>query len=600
MLRHYQKLYDLLSSAERRKFFYLVVLIGFMALVDVLSVFSILPFLAVMAKPELVDTNATLAGVRTMLGLSTPREMFLVIGGAVFSLLILAFILKAGTLFAIARYAHMRNHYISDRLLRSYLSNPYIWFLGQNSVNLGRALLYEVDRVIGEAMLPAMRIFAHAASLLCIVLMLVAVNPAIALSVAASMTLTYMAIYLVVRRALFRIGERRSRLNAERYKIAQEAISGVKELKLYGLEDTYLRLYRKPSFSLARVASAGQIIGEMPRYFLEMVTFGSLIGIVLFLLWDETRDLTDIIPIVGLFSVAGLRMFPAFQQIYHAMIQMRMVTPILDSVHAEITATQSRVKTFGRDSTLVLPFHQELRFDEVRFRYAGARTVALDGLSMTVPANTTIGIVGGSGAGKTTCIDILLGLLQPDAGRITVDGTTLDAQTLQAWQNNIGYVPQSIFLIDDSVAANIAFGTPPEARDHQAVERAARLAELHEFVTGQLPEGYDTMVGERGVRLSGGQRQRIGIARALYHDPDVLIFDEATSALDNLTEKAVIDAVHRLGGQKTVIMIAHRLSTVRSCDIIFMMEAGRVIAQGSYDELLEHNAAFRRMAGVDT
>jgi ABC-type multidrug transport system fused ATPase/permease subunit len=219
-------------------------------------------------------------------------------------------------------------------------------------------------------------------------------------------------------------------------------------------------------------------------------------------------------------------------------------------------------------------------------------------MTLTIPARSTVGIVGGTGAGKTTTVDIMLGLLVPDRGTLSVDGVPIGRDNLRAWQRSIGYVPQQIFLSDETVAANIAFGRAEADIDHAAVERAARIAELHDFVMRELPEGYATKVGERGVRLSGGQRQRIGIARALYHDPDVLILDEATSALDNLTERAVMDAVHNLGHAKTVVMIAHRLSTVRECDTIFMLEGGRVVAAGSYDDLIASNRQFRALAGA--
>jgi ABC-type multidrug transport system fused ATPase/permease subunit len=220
----------------------------------------------------------------------------------------------------------------------------------------------------------------------------------------------------------------------------------------------------------------------------------------------------------------------------------------------------------------------------------------LAGLSLQVWAKTTVGIVGGTGAGKTTAVDVLLGLLQPQTGTLRVDGTAITQANLRSWQRAVGYVPQQIFLIDDSVGANIAFGIPLEDRDQAAIEAAARVANLHDFVLSDLPQGYDTHVGERGVRLSGGQRQRIGIARALYHNPEVLILDEATSALDNLTERAVMEAVHTLGRQKTIIMIAHRLSTVRNCDRIFLLEQGRVSAAGTYEELVAGSEVFRRMA----
>jgi ABC-type multidrug transport system fused ATPase/permease subunit len=242
---------------------------------------------------------------------------------------------------------------------------------------------------------------------------------------------------------------------------------------------------------------------------------------------------------------------------------------------------------------------RQLELVDVHYAYPKAARPALRGISLSIAANSTVGIVGGTGAGKTTAVDLILGLLRPDQGNILVDDEPITAENLRSWQDNLGYVPQQIFLIDDTVSANIAFGLLPGKRDPAAIERAARLAELHDFVCAELPQGYDTMVGERGVRLSGGQRQRIGIARALYHDPDVLILDEATSALDNLTERAVMQAVQNLGHKKTVIMIAHRLSTVRNCDIIFLLERGVVVAKGKYDELVAGNDVFRRMAQVE-
>jgi ATP-binding cassette, subfamily B, bacterial PglK len=292
--------------------------------------------------------------------------------------------------------------------------------------------------------------------------------------------------------------------------------------------------------------------------------------------------------------MAGMKLFPALQAIYNNLASIRYSTEALEKLHHSVMSLSDPVPQDLSAPPLKLTKSLELR--DLRFRYPGAEVNSLDGLSLTIPAFSTIGIVGGTGAGKTTVIDLILGLLRPDGGEIRVDGQVITDDRVRAWQKSLGYVPQAIYLSDDTVAANIAFGVAPEHIDRDAVERAARIANLHDFVTTDLPQAYDTLVGERGVRLSGGQRQRIGIARALYHNPDVLILDEATSALDNLTEKAVMEAVHNLGHAKTVIMIAHRLSTVQECDTIFLLERGKLEAQGPYDQLIAENASFRKLA----
>jgi ABC-type multidrug transport system fused ATPase/permease subunit len=279
---------------------------------------------------------------------------------------------------------------------------------------------------------------------------------------------------------------------------------------------------------------------------------------------------------------------------YYALAEMRFVTPILTKVHGDIMRYAPTDAPPPPDVPAVR-LRERLALSDVRYAYPTAERGAIDGLTLAIEAHTSVGIVGGTGAGKTTAVDVILGLLRPQQGALVVDGVEVTDATIRGWQKSVGYVPQHIFLTDDTVTANIAFGIEPAEVDMAAVERAAHIAELHNFVLKELPEGYDTTLGERGVRLSGGQRQRIGIARALYHDPDVLVLDEATSALDNLTERAVMDAVHNLGRDKTIIMIAHRLSTVRDCDSIFMLERGQVVAKGSYDDLVESNADFHKL-----
>ncbi|MDX1429795.1 MAG: ATP-binding cassette domain-containing protein, partial [Rhodothermales bacterium] len=304
------------------------------------------------------------------------------------------------------------------------------------------------------------------------------------------------------------------------------------------------------------------------------------------------------LPIIGLYAFAGIRLFPATQTIYQNIARMRVGKPALDALYEDLNQQPQEAARIAEsvrhlDQTPLLENALELR--NISFRYPDSEWTAINGLSLRIDARTTVAFVGRTGSGKTTLSDIVLGLLHPVEGQVIVDGKEIGPENLRHWQSRIGYVPQDIFLSDDTVRNNIAFGLPDGEIDQEAVERAARLAELHDFVVSALPKGYDTMVGERGIRLSGGQRQRIGIARALFGDPDLLVLDEATSALDNMTERAVMDAVHNLARKKTIIMVAHRLSTVRDCDVIFLIEGGQLKAKGRYEELVEMSDQFRSM-----
>jgi ABC-type bacteriocin/lantibiotic exporter with double-glycine peptidase domain len=409
---------------------------------------------------------------------------------------------------------------------------------------------------------------------------------------------TYGAIFIAVRRLLTQLGGRRYRANRRRFHVTQEATGGVKELKILGLESTFLRRYRDAAFEMANTLVRIQVLSVLPRYLLEAVAFGGMLLLILVLLTRGDGDISHLIPTLGIVATVGLRLIPSLQQIYGRGTSLRQSQEPLMKMHADITNLRRKEPEEATEEHHdgVLPLTSELVLKDIVFTYPGAAKPALRGLSLAVRANSTIGIVGGTGAGKTTLIDVLLGLLQPSSGEITIDGQTLKPNTLRAWQKTLGYVPQTIFLSDGSILENIAFGIPLNEIDRVAAERAARVAAIHDFILSDLPDGYDSQVGERGVRLSGGQRQRVGIARALYHDPSTLIFDEATSALDPMTEAVVMDAVHRISGEKTIVMIAHRLSTVRECDHIFLLREGNVAAQGTFDEIREQDEEFRRFS----
>lgn len=601
MFSTYRQLFDLLDARERRRILLLLVMISVAAVMDMVGIASILPFLAAVSDPAGAKSHALLSGLYRFFGFTNDRSFLVFLGLLVLAALVLGMIAKVTANFAISRFGHMRNHTIGSRLLAAYLRQPYVWFLNHHSADLGKTVLYEVERIIMESLLPSVRLVSYLVSLLFLIGLLIAVQPWVAFVSAAVMGGSYSLIYWLARRKVGQLGRRRAVDNAERYKIAMESIGGIKDVKLIGLEDTYLARFAIPSRRVANSASVGQVIGELPRHLLEVVAFGGMVALILVMLLTGSGKIGDILPTLGVFAFAGLRMFPAMQQIYLAMTQMRFVAPLLNNVHEsmKMADAQSWPRNGARAKIPPLVLRRSLELRDITYTYPGAEQTALNGLSLKITARSTVGIVGGSGAGKTTAVDVMLGLLSADSGTLLVDGVPVGNGNLRAWQNAIGYVPQHIYLIDDSVAANIAFGIPPEQIDQQAVERAARIANLHDFVMTEMADGYATFVGERGVRLSGGQRQRIGIARALYHDPEVLIFDEATSALDNLTERAVMAAVNNLAHSKTIIMIAHRLSTVRKCDVIFFLEKGRMAAQGTFDELVANHESFRQMAADD-
>ena len=591
-----KKLLALLTPPERKRAGVLMGMILVMAFLDMLGVASILPFMAVLANPELVQTNIMLNTAFTTsrhIGIHTTEQFLFALGVLVFVLLVVSLVFKALTTYAQTRFALMREYSIGKRLVEGYLHQPYSWFLNRHSADLGKTILSEVGTVMSNGMTPLMTLMAQSAVALALLILLLVVDPLLALSVGVVLGLAYAGVLAAMSGWLKRLGQARIDANHERFTAVSEAFGAAKEVKVGGLEQAYIERFAKPAEIYAKSEATANLIAQLPRFALEAIAFGGMLLVMLYLM-VSTGSFAAALPIIALYAFAGYRLMPALQQIYVAFTQLRYAGPALDALHADLINLQAAyTHTMNRTP---LPLTQAITLNQVSYRYPNAPQPALKGINLTIPAHSTIGFVGATGSGKTTTVDVILGLLEPQEGALKIDGQAITATNRRAWQRAIGYVPQHIYLADDSVAANIAFGVAIKDIDQQAVERAAKIANLHAFVSSDLPQGYATTMGERGVRLSGGQRQRIGIARALYHNPQVLILDEATSALDNLTEQAVMEAVNKLGHDITIILIAHRLSTVRQCDQIYLLEQGEVKAQGTFDELTQANERFRAMA----
>ena len=600
MLNTYLKLWAILDTRERRRALIVFALVLVVALVETGGVASIMPFIAVLSRPEVVETNHTLSTAYRFLGFRSREGFLLAMGVAVFVIFMFSLVMKVLGAWAQARFSQNRNHSWGCRLMAGYLGQPYEWFLNQHSAELSASVLTEVNQVVNNALLPAMQAISGALITVCLVALLVAVEPVLAIGAAVMLGGMYGIVELASRARLSRIGIERRNAARARYKVLQEALGGVKDVKVGGLESQFVGRFSVPSQKFAETQISATLISQLPSFAMQGILFGALLLAILYLL--ATRgDFKSVLPVISVFALAGYRLMPALQLVFQSVAKIRFMEAAVDSLAADLGFVKKAKEGHASSAEVAEPvprisLDEAVELRNVTYTYPEASQPTLRGLSLHVPARATHGLVGSTGSGKTTMIDMLLGLLEPETGALVVDGVVVEGDLVPRWQRTVGYVPQQIFLSDDTIAGNIAFGVPPRLVDREAVEQAARTANLHDFILKNLPDGYETFVGERGVRLSGGQRQRIGIARALYRDPQLLILDEATSALDNVTERAVMDAVHNLGGQKTLVLVAHRLSTVRECDCIHLVEGGQVVASGTYDALIDESAEFRALA----
>ncbi len=591
-MKTFKKLFFLLSTQEQKLAILLVVMMTIMAMLETLGVASILPFMAVLTNPDLIESNIILSNIFQkfrLLGVENKQQFTFILGVIVFLFLVFSLIFKALTNYTEVRFVQMRECSIGKRLIEGYLHQPYSWFLNRNSADLGKTILSEVDQVISKGMTPLMTLLARSLVTISIVILLIISNPKIALIAGLILCCSYTFLFYFIRRYLNKIGKIRLKNNELRFLAVSEAFGAIKEIKVRGLEQTHINNFYNSAKTLARVQASSQVIAQLPRFVLEAVAFGGILLLILFMM-RETGSFINALPILSLYVFAGYRLMPALQQIYVSFTQLTYVGPAVDKLYDDF----NKLKTFDIYQTNdSLIFNKEIILKNIYYNYPNSSKDVLKNLDVFISKNSTIGLVGTTGSGKTTLVDIILGLLDPTKGTLEVDGQIISKKNLRAWQGSIGYVPQQVYLSDDTISANIAFGIELNKINQEAVESASKLANLHDFVSNELPQKYETIVGERGARLSGGQRQRIGIARALYLNPKILILDEATSALDNQTEEKVMDAINKLSTKITTIIIAHRLSTLKKCDEILLLEKGEIQKKGTFEEVINTYEKFR-------
>jgi len=596
LFRKIRQLLRLLSVRERRKLWFVFVGMLLTGVFEVAGVGAVVPFLAVAGKPSIITTNAWTKAAYDALGFHNPQEVIIALGVAVIAFLMLSNAVKAIIFAFTIRSTKMRMATMMNRLFRHFLLQPYYFFLERNTSELLKNLVEDLPQVLESILDSLLDLISKAMIVVGLMGLIMFTDPIMALSAIAVLGSAYLIVFSIIRTSLARRGRQSHEYAQKRYRLLTEAFGGVKEVKFSASEDGYLSQYSQLTRKQFLNDSSRDILSAFPRYFLEVVAFGGVIGVVLVYI-AAGRDLADVLPLLGLYTFAGYRLMPYLQQIYGDIVKVRYTMVRLDRVMEAFASGEQEPRQPEPQLTKPLRFDREIRISDLTFRYPKSTKPVLDHLNLIVPARSTVGLVGFSGAGKSTLVDLLLGLLDLPPNSILIDGEPVTRENMASWKSQVGYVPQSIYLRDDSIAANIAFTMGTDQPDQERLEQAARLANLHDFIVHELPQGYGTVVGERGVKLSGGQRQRIGIARALYRNPEVLILDEATSALDGVTESAIMEAIHKLGHSITIIIIAHRLTTLKECDQIFVLEAGRVVDSGTHASLMNTSEQFREMAG---
>ncbi|NRB39312.1 MAG: ABC transporter ATP-binding protein [Pseudomonadales bacterium] len=595
MLSTLKQLFQLLNKQQQQQLLILQGLIILMSLFELVSVASIGPFMAIVAKPELIDEHPAFQQLYTFFNCQNSYELLVILGASVLCLLSLSSILSLATTWKLTKFGESTGAELGSRLFNYFMAQNWLFHTSNNSASLITKINTEVGRTTTVIIQPALSICSKSVLVLFLAAGIFCLNPLVAIIGLSVVALFYRLIYKLIRERLINNGEEISKYSKLKFQSLSEGFGGIKDTLILNKQHFFEDQFLNNSNTLAASQSINSILAVAPRYLMEVVTFGSIISLVIFLIISENGNLAEVLPIIAIYALAGFKLMPALQNIFQSIAYIKANVSAFEQIKNELQASNIPKIKLDRQPA---PLKNSIELNDLKFTYPSTATPALKNITLSIKANSTIAFVGASGSGKSTLIDILIGLITPDEGQLRIDNTTINDSNRIYWQQNIGYVPQSIFLSDSSIAENIAFGDSREHIDFDRLTTAIKLAHLDTFIS-ELAEGIETRVGERGVQLSGGQRQRIGIARALYHDPEVLIFDEATSALDGITEKQIMNAIEEFSGKKTIIMIAHRLTTVEKCDMIYLMDKGTIIDKGDYNYLYEKNTIFRNMASFN-
>ena len=591
MLTTLRQAYRLVGRDNPGRWVMLILVALFASGLEMVGAVLIFVLLNLVVDPEAAIDVPVLGDIRDLAGDTDEQTLLLTVVIVIGGFFLFRAVVTVGASYVKTRVAFNAGAGLSNRLVAGYLDWPYALHLRRNSAELIRNGHQAIDEVVSTVILPLIRVAAESFLIIGMLTVLMFIAPEATFLAAGITGGAALILLFVVQPKLNRIGRTAHAAMQSTLQALQQALMGVRDIKLMGRERYFSSIYGKHRLSFSRARYLRATITSVPSVVMELALFGFIL-ISFGLAIVSGIGSSQVLSTLGLFAYAGMRLQPSLQRIISGINDLKYSTAPLADVYADMLITESLPRKDRDGEPLV--FQEELRLERVSFTYEGAHQSTLDEIDLSVRPGEQIGICGPTGGGKTTLVDLMTGLLEPTSGRITIDGLDMP-EHVRSWQRNLGVVPQMVSILDDTLRRNIAFGVPDDQIDEQAVNRAVDLSQLREFVSS-LSDGLDTTLGERGIRISGGQRQRVAIARALYRDPSVLVFDEGTSALDNATEAEIMAAIESLRGDHTIILIAHRLTTVAKSDRVFFVEGGRITGEGPYEELIADHEAFRAMA----
>lgn len=596
MIKLVKELLSVLNSKQRKKLYPLQVMVVLSAILEVLSVLSIGPFMAIVSNDESIQSNRIISEIYKLSGVSSNIDFMFSIGVAVLILMLIAAIASMVTIWKLSMFAASVGSEFGDRLYEYYINMDYEYYTGINSADLVKKIATEVSRVTDNILQPLVQINARIATIVFISIFVFLYNPIVAIVGVTVLGSAYFALFSVVKNKLARNGSLISEYSKKRFSLMNEGFGSIKEVQILGRQDYFISQFKDSGKIFSASYGSSNSLYNIPRYFMELVVFSSMVAMILLLLKANNSNLAAVLPVMGVFGVAAFKLLPSFQQIYSGAAQIRCNVSAFTALKTDLEVAHTNKNPHTREKKSE-KLTGDIVVENISFSYKGNHKKVLSDITLEIPYKSSIGIVGFSGSGKSTLLDILIGCLSIENGTISVGGKKLNKLNNWSWKNSLGYVSQMALIKDGTVSENIAFGVEYSDIDMDKLRSASKMAQLNDWVNS-LENGFDTKVGEKGIQISGGQRQRIAIARALYNDAEYLFFDEATSALDGITEKQIMRSISDMSGNKTIVMVAHRVNTIKDCDKIFVLNDGHIVATGCYSELVEKNEFFKKIAGV--